>query len=61
MANSKKYASKGSKVTGASDDVFYSGKKGKSATDKLLDDDYRKTILKETLKENKNTSKISRF
>ncbi len=61
MANSKKYASKGSKVTGASDDVFYSGKKGKSATDKLLDDDYRKTILKENLKEKKNTSKISMF
>ena len=35
MANSKKYAGKGK--TGASDDVFYSGKKSKTATDKLLD------------------------
>ncbi len=61
MANSKKYAGKGNKITGASDDVFYSNKKGKSATDKLLDDDYKKTLLKEELKENKNTSKISRF
>lgn len=61
MANSKKYAGKGNKVIGASDDVFYSGKKGKTATDKLLDDDYKKTVLKETLKENKNTSKISMF
>ena len=59
MANSKKYAGKGK--TGASDDIFFSNKKGKSATDKLLDDDYKKTLIKETLKENKNTSKISRF
>ena len=61
MSNSKKYAGKGNKTTGASDDIFFSNKKGKSATDKLLDDDYKKTLLKETLKENKNTSKISRF
>lgn len=63
MANSKKYASKGSKVTGASDDVFYSGKKGKTATDKLLDNQFEKTMdnVKDVVKKNPNTSNLGKF
>lgn len=63
MANSKKYAGKGSKVTGASDDVFYSGKKGKTATDKLLDNQFEKTMdnVKDVVKKNPNTSNLGKF
>lgn len=63
MANSKKYAGKGSKVTGASDDVFFSGKKGKTATDKLLDSQFEKTMdnVKDVVKKNPNTSNLGKF
>lgn len=63
MANSKKYAGKGSKVTGASDDVFYSGKKGKTATDKLLDNQFEKTMdnVNDVVKKNPNTSNLGKF
>lgn len=63
MANSKKYAGKGNKVTGASDDVFYSGKKGKTATDKLLDNQFEKTMdnVKDVVKKNPNTSNLGKF
>lgn len=63
MANSKKYAGKGSKVTRASDDVFYSGKKGKTATDKLLDNQFEKTMdnVKDVVKKNPNTSNLGKF
>jgi hypothetical protein len=63
MANSKKYAGKGSKITGASDDVFYSGKKGKTATDKLLDNQFEKTMdnVKDVVKKNPNTSNLGKF
>ena len=63
MANSKKYAGKGNKVTGASDDVFYSGKKGKTATDKLLDNQFEKTMdnVKDVVKKNPNTSSLGKF
>lgn len=63
MANSKKYAGNGSKVTGASDDVFYSGKKGKTATDKLLDNQFEKTMdnVKDVVKKNPNTSNLGNF
>lgn len=63
MANSKKYAGKGSKITGASDDVFYSGKKGKTATDKLLDNQFEKTMdnIKDVVKKNPNTSNLGKF
>lgn len=63
MANSKKYTGKGSKITGASDDVFYSGKKGKTATDKLLDNQFEKTMdnIKDVVKKNPNTSNLSKF
>lgn len=61
MANSKKYAGKGK--TGASDDVFYSGKKGKTATDKLLDNQFEKTMdnFKDVVKKNPNTSNLGKF
>ena len=61
MANSKKYAGKGK--TGASDDVFYSGKKGKTATDKLLDNQFEKTMdnVKDVVKKNPNTSNLGKF
>lgn len=63
MANSKKYAGKGNKITGASDDVFYSGKKGKSAIDKLLDNQFEKTMdnVKDVVKKNPNTSNLGKF
>lgn len=63
MANSKKYAGKGNKVTGASNDVFYSGKKGKTATDKLLDNQFEKTMdnVKDVVKKNPNTSNLGKF
>ncbi len=63
MANSKKYAGKGNKITGASDDVFYSGKKGKTATDKLLDNQFEKTMdnVKDVVKKNPNTSNLGNF
>ena len=63
MANSKKYASKGNKTTGASDDVFYSGKKGKTAIDKLLDNKFEKTMdnVKDVVKKNPNTSNLGKF
>ena len=63
MANSKKYAGKSNKVTGASDDVFYSGKKGKTATDKLLDNQFEKTMdnVKDVVKKNPNTSSLGKF
>lgn len=63
MANSRKYAGKGNKITGASDDVFYSGKKGKTATDKLLDNQFEKTMdnVKDVVKKNPNTSNLGKF
>ena len=63
MANSKKYAGNGNKVTRASDDVFYSGKKGKSAIDKLLDNQFEKTMdnVKDIVKKNPNTSNLGKF
>ena len=63
MANSKKYAGKGNKITGASDDVFFSGKKGKSAIDKLLDNQFEKTMdnVKDVVKKNPNTSNLGNF
>lgn len=61
MANSKKYAGKG--ITGASDDVFFSGTKGKTATDKLLDNQFEKTMdnVKDIVKKNPNTSNLGKF
>ena len=63
MANSKKYAGKGNKITGTSDDVFYSGKKGKTATDKLLDNQFEKTMdnVKDVVKKNPSTSNLGKF
>lgn len=63
MANSKKYAGKGNKTTGISDDVFYSGKKGKTAIDKLLDNQFEKTMdnVKDVVKKNPNTSNLGKF
>lgn len=63
MANSKKYAGKGSKVTNASDDVFYSGKKGNTSIDRKLDNEFNKTVdrIKDTVKQNPNTKNIGKF
>lgn len=59
MSNSKKYAGKG--VSGASDDVFFSGKKGSTGIDRLLDDDYAKRVVRDTVKQNPKTQNISKF
>lgn len=63
MANSKKYADKGSKVTNASDDVFYSGKKVNTSIDRKLDNEFNKTVdrIKDTVKQNPNTKNIGKF
>lgn len=63
MANSKKYAGKGKKATNASDDVFYSGKKGSTSIDKKLDNEFNKTVdrIKDTVKQNPNTKNIGKF
>lgn len=63
MANSKKYAGKGNKVTNASDDVFYSGKKGNTSIDRKLDNEFNKTVdrIKDTVKQNPNTKNIGKF
>ncbi len=63
MANSKKYAGKGNKVTNASDDVFYSGTKGNTSIDKKLDNEFNKTVdrIKDTVKQNPNTKNIGKF
>nr|DAP93634.1 MAG TPA: hypothetical protein [Caudoviricetes sp.] len=63
MANAKKYAGKGNKTTKTSDDVFYSGKKGKTAIDKLLDNQFEKTMdnVKDVVKKNPNTSNLGKF
>lgn len=65
MANSKKYAGKGK--TGASDDIFFSGKKGNTSIDKKLDNQFSKTmdqakdVIKNTVKQNPNTKKVGKF
>jgi hypothetical protein len=63
MANSKKYAGKGGKVINASDDVFYSGKKGNTSIDRKLDNEFNKTVdrIKDTVKQNPNTKNIGKF
>ena len=60
MSKAKKYTSKG---TGASDDVFFSGTKGTTATDKLLDNQYTKAIdrVKDKIKSNPSTSNLGKF
>lgn len=61
MANSKKYAGKGK--TGASDDIFFSGKKGSTSIDKKLDNQFEKTMdnVKDVVKKNPNTSNLGKF
>ncbi len=65
MANSKRYAGKGK--TGASDDIFFSGKKGNTSIDKKLDNQFSKTMdqtkdtIKKTVKENSNTPNLGKF
>lgn len=63
MANSKKYAGKGNKVTNASDDVFYSGTKGSTSIDKKLDNEFSKTVnrVKDVVKQNPKTKNIGNF
>lgn len=63
MANSKKYAGKGNKVTNASDDVFYSGKKGNTSIDRKLDNEFNKTVdrIKDVVKQNPKTKNIGNF
>lgn len=61
MANSKKYAGKGK--TGASDDVFFSGKKGNTSIDRKLDNEFNKTVnrVKDVVKQNPKTKNIGKF
>lgn len=63
MANSKKYAGKGNKVTSASDDVFFSGKKGSTSIDKKLDNEFSKVMdnVKDVVKQNPKTKNIGKF
>ena len=61
MANSKKYAGKG--VSGASDDVFFSGKKGSTSIDKKLDNEFSKVMdnVKDVVKKNPTTPNLGKF
>ena len=61
MSNSKKYAGKG--VSGASDDVFFSGKKGSTSIDKKLDNEFSKVIdnVKDVVKKNPTTPNLGKF
>ena len=61
MSNSKKYAGKG--VSGASDDVFFSGKKGSTSIDRKLDNEFNKTVnrVKDVVKQNPKTKNIGNF
>lgn len=61
MSNSKKYAGKG--VSGASDDVFFSGKKGNTSIDKKLDNEFSKVMdnVKDVVKKNPTTPNLGKF
>ena len=61
MSNSKRYAGKG--VSGASDDVFFSGKKGSTSIDKKLDNEFSKVMdnVKDTVKKNPTTPNLGKF
>ena len=61
MSNSKKYAGKG--VSGASDDVFFSGKKGSTSIDKKLDNEFSKVMdnVKDVVKNNPTTPNLGKF
>ena len=61
MSNSKKYAGKG--VSGASDDVFFSGKKGSTSIDKKLDNEFSKVMdnVKDVVKKNPTTPNLGKF
>ena len=61
MSNSKKYAGKG--VSGASDDVFFSGKKGSTSIDKKLDNGFSKVMdnVKDVVKKNPTTPNLGKF
>lgn len=61
MSNSKRYAGKG--VSGASDDVFFSGKKGSTSIDKKLDNEFSKVMdnIKDVVKKNPTTPNLGKF
>lgn len=61
MSNSKRYAGKG--VSGASDDVFFSGKKGSTSIDKKLDNEFSKVMdnVKDVVKKNPTTPNLGKF
>lgn len=61
MSNSKKYAGKG--VSGASDDVFFSGKKGSTSIDKKLDNEFSKVMdnVKDVVKKNPTIPNLGKF
>ena len=61
MSNSKRYTGKG--VSGASDDVFFSGKKGSTSIDKKLDNEFSKVMdnVKDTVKKNPTTPNLGKF
>lgn len=61
MSNSKKYAGKG--VSSASDDVFFSGKKGSTSIDKKLDNEFSKVMdnVKDVVKKNPTTPNLGKF
>ena len=61
MSNSKRYAGKG--VNGASDDVFFSGKKGSTSIDKKLDNEFSKVMdnVKDVVKKNPTTPNLGKF
>ena len=63
MANSKKYAGVGKKTSNASNDVFYSGKKGTTAIDKKLDNEFVKKMdnIKDNIKNNPKTQNLGKY
>ena len=60
MSKAKKYTGKGS---GASDDVFYAGKKNATAIDNKLDNQYSKALgrVKDKVKKDPNTPNLGKF
>jgi hypothetical protein len=63
MAKAQKYTNKLSKNNKASDDVFFSGKKGTTSIDKKLDNQYKKALdnVKDKVNNNPNTKNIGKF
>jgi len=61
MSKADKYSGSSKKASGASDSVFYSGKKGNTSVDKLMDDSYAKRVARDNVSKNPNTPNLSKY